>query len=469
VTVTNNGAVSAPFSTAVVQRKIELFTQDTSGSGMAVVQNFISASQLDVDRFTTGTASGYTISPAKPGQVLIAWATGMGPVTGGDNVASPGFNFAANGVNVQVIVGGVNITPAYAGRAPGLAGADQINFTLPSDVPTGCTVPFQVSVGGVLSAPTFISIAPSASATACVSAAFTTAQLQNFDQGGTFTTGGFSIAQISETLPSIGTVKVDLASGLFTQYTGFQLGAIPPLQAQSRPSGACQVIQVSGSQSQLVTGSGTNLDAGVVTLNGPSGSNISNLSLTETNNAYSLTIGEEGLPAGTPGLGGNGTIVAGTYTLSGAGGKDIGKFNALLTLGTPLTIAGGLPSVVTRSAGLTLNWTGGNSTDIVEIIGLSGTASGTGANATVNATGFVCTTTSGAGAFTVPASILLQLPAITATSIASGAGTSLLEVATTVFPTNGNGIFSAPLTAGGSISNATFLGLLGIAGTPAYQ
>src|SRR6185369_5193156 len=161
-----------PFSVTVVQRKIGLITQDSTGSGLAVVQNFISATQLDVDRFTTGSISGITISPAKPGQVLIAWATGMGPVSGGDNVSSPGFNFAANGVNVQVIVGGVSITPAYAVRAPGLAGADQINFALPANTPTGCTVPFQISATwteadrmvSVLSNTPFIAIAPDSAA-----------------------------------------------------------------------------------------------------------------------------------------------------------------------------------------------------------------------------------------------------------------------------------------------------------------
>jgi uncharacterized protein (TIGR03437 family) len=129
VTVTAGGSTSSPFATTVVARKVALFTQDSSGGGLAVVQNVVSATQLDVNRFTTQTISGITVSPAKPGQVLIAWATGMGAVSGGDNVGSPGFNFAANGVTVQVLVGGMAITPAYAGRAPGLAGEDQINFT----------------------------------------------------------------------------------------------------------------------------------------------------------------------------------------------------------------------------------------------------------------------------------------------------------------------------------------------------
>src|SRR5581483_9095329 len=103
-TVTSNGVTSANFAATVVQRKAGIITQDGSGTGLAVAQNFISTTQLDVDRFTTGSVSGVSISPAKPGQVLILWATGLGPVAGGDNTASPGFDFAANGVDVQVIV-----------------------------------------------------------------------------------------------------------------------------------------------------------------------------------------------------------------------------------------------------------------------------------------------------------------------------------------------------------------------------
>jgi uncharacterized protein (TIGR03437 family) len=473
VTVTNNsGAVSAPFTAQVVQRKLGLITQDSSGSGLAAVQNYISASQLDLDRFTTGTIPGtaITISPARPGQVLIAWATGMGPVSGGDNTASPGFNFAANGVNVQVIVGGMSITPAYAGRAPYLAGADQINFTLPANVPTGCTVPFQVSVNGALSNPTFIAIAPDASANACALAGYTTAQLQNFDQGGTYTAGGFSLTQLSLTDPQSGTVKFNTAGGSFTRYSGFQLAALAARSQSS--SDACQVFHVVGSQDQLtVIGGGTNLDAGAITLNGPSGSNISNQALKQDaeNNNYSLTLGTDGLPSGIPGLGGTGTIVAGTYTLAGAGGTGVGRFNASITLGSPLTITGGLPSTVTRSAGLPLNWTGGNATDVVQIFGYSGATTGSGASATVDAWEFSCTTTAGKGGFTVPSSVLLQLPAVSASAISSGAGAAFLQVLSSVNPSAGNGLFSAPLTAGGSIDSGIFSAMVGIGATPAYQ
>jgi len=467
VTVMNNGgSTSAPFPVTVVQRKIGLITADSSGSGLAVIQNYISATELDVDRFTTGSVGGFTISPAKPGQTLIAWATGMGPVTTGDNTASPGFNFEANGVNVQVIVGGVSITPLYAGRAPGLAGADQINFVLPSNVPTGCTVAFQVSVNGTLSNPAFISIAPNAGANACVQPGYTTSQLQSFDQGGTYKSGGFSITQFSETIPSLGSVEIAEGVGGFTEYTGFELASATASIATLGTSGSCQVVQITASQGQVSTGGGIALDAGNVTLTGPSGSNLNNTAFTETDNSYSLQIGEQGLPSSV-GYG-NGTLVAGTYTLTGAGGKDVGAFNASITIGSPLTITGGLPTVVTRGAGLTLNWTGGNPSDLVEIAGYTTTASGSGASSTQVGTEFICTTTAGQGTFTVPASILDQLPAVSAAAEANGTASGSLEVFSGGNPSSGNGLFTAQLTAGGSISSY-FTALVGYAAQVVYQ
>ena len=58
VTVTN-GTVSTQFSAQVVASKVGLFTQDQSGTGLAVVQNYILASgTYDVNRLTTGTLPG---------------------------------------------------------------------------------------------------------------------------------------------------------------------------------------------------------------------------------------------------------------------------------------------------------------------------------------------------------------------------------------------------------------------------
>lgn len=464
VTVTNGSSTSQPFSVQVVKSKPGLITADSTGNGLVVAQNYISSSELDVDRFTTGTISGFTVSPSKPGQVVIAWATGLGPVPGGDNTASAGYNFEANGANVQVIVGGTSITPAYAGRAPGLAGTDQINFTLPSNIATGCTVPFQISVNGVTSQSTFIAIAPSASATACVQPGYTTSQLQGFDNGNVVYYGSFGLSQSTITEPGFGSFTTAGASGGFIEYTGFELAGIPAT-ATSTTTGNCTVTQIPAPAGGGATGVGIGLDAGAITLTGPSGSGINNVALTETSDVYSVTFSTPGSPI--PG-GVSGTIVAGQYTLNGAGGQNVGKFSASLTIGPPLVITGGLPTTVNRSAGLTINWTGGNASDIVLVSGLA--TNPQGANNVQTGASFACYTTAGAGGINIPSSILNQLPAVTAASEALTQNPSVggLDVFLTTSSGGSNGAFSAPLTAGGSTS-AIFANGDSVIGQAAFQ
>jgi hypothetical protein len=379
---------------------------------------------------------------------MVAYATGMGPVTGGDNVGSAGVDETSK-ANVQVIVGGTTIPALYVGRVAGLAGLDQINFQLPGNVATGCTVSFQISAGGKLSAATFIAIAPSAGAPACVQPGYTTQQLQDFDNGKTIYSGGFSLSQFSATFAGT-SVKSGTIGGGFYATTGFQLASAPQASVSTSNIGSCQVTQVSGTGSGS-GGSAIGLDAGTVTVSGPGISGNLTVPQDSSTKTYYLLLG------GGLGVGGSVSIGAGTYALNGTGGTDVGAFNASITIGSPLTITGGLPSTVTRSSGLTLNWTGGLSSDLVEIYGSAST--GTGSNTTT--TSFICLTTAGAGTFTVPSSVLSQLPAVAAS--ASGGGILAVESGPTP------SIFSAPLKAGGSITNAPFSSLVGIGGLVSYQ
>ena len=452
VTVTN-GTVSAPFAAQVVASKLGLFTQDNTGTGLAVVQNYISAVQYDLNRLTTGTLNGITYSPAKPGQYMIAYGTGLGAYAAGDNTTSPVFDFSKT-LNIQAIVGGVAIPVAFAGRA-GYAGEDQINFVLPANIATGCAATLQISVNGVLSAPTSISIAPDTGSSACVMTGYTTAQLQSLDQGGTITTGGFSITQFTITEPSIGTVKSDVIGGGFTQLTGFQLASAASVNVSVIQQGSCQVIHGTSSGTTTSTGTLTDLDAGTVTVTGPGGSGLTNQVLTKTSNSYSISNTEGfSIPGQT-----SFSLPAGGYSLSGTGGNDVGSFSTSLTLASALTLSSPLPTTVNRSSPLTLNWTGGNASDMVEIIGGSSTTSGTGANQVTSTTDFICLTTAGQKTFTVPASVLSQLPATPAGS------SGLLEVASG----NQSATFSPTLKANGSTIPSTFGSFLGIGSTPTYQ
>jgi uncharacterized protein (TIGR03437 family) len=458
VTVTN-GTVSAPFVAQVVASKPALFTQDWSGTGLAVVQNYVSASETDWDRLTTGVYSGSQSSPAKPGQVLIAWGTGLGAWAAADNADGVFHDFSTS-ESIAAIVGGVSIPVAYAGRA-GWAGEDQINFTLPNNVPTGCAVTLQISVKGVLGAPVSISIAPSAGATACVQPGYTTQQLQSLDQGGTITSGGFTLDHGVTTAPSSATT--DFIAGVFSQTSGYQLSSSGTQNAIVATSGSCVVTRVTSTTSTVTAGHSTSFDAGTVTLTGPSGTNLNNQKLTETSNTYLYMIGTSG--SGIPGQP-NGSILAGTYTLTGAGGTDVGPFNTSITIGPPLTLNNPLPATVTESAGLTLNWTGGNAADVVEIVGDSATTSGTGANETTTATGFVCTTTAGQKTFTVPASILTWLPTISAAQVAAGTASGSLDVLSIATPATN---FNATLKKDGSTIPSSFASITSISGPALYQ
>jgi hypothetical protein len=212
----------------------------------------------------------------------------------------------------------------------------------------------------------------------------------------------------------------------------------------------------SSGTSTSTTGSLTELDAGVVTINGPSGSGLTNLALPKTSNSYSLTSIEG---ANIPGYA-SFTLPAGTYTLNGAGGNDVGSFsNVSLALANAITVNPALPSTVVRSSPLTINWTGGNASDLLQIIGLSSTSSGTGASQVTNSTEFICVTTAGAQTFTVPSSILTQLPASAANS------TGVLEVVSG----NYSSTFSPTLKSDGSAIPSIFGSFVGVGSLATYQ
>jgi hypothetical protein len=387
--------------------------------------------------------------------VVVAYGTGLGPLAAGDNSTSGAYFDFSKTMNIQAIVGGVSIPVSYAGRA-GYPGEDQINFTLPANIPTGCAVSLQLSVNGALSATTSISIAPDANSSACVMPGYTTAQLQKLDQGGTITTGGFGITQFTETVPQLGTIKSDIIGGGFSQLTAFQLSSAASVNVSVIQSGSCQVIHSTSSGTSTSTGSLTYLDAGKVTITGPSGSSLTNQALTETNNSYSL-LSTEGytIPGQT-----SFSVPAGTYTLNGAGGNDVGSFsNVSLTLATAITVTGGLPSTVVRSTPLTINWTGGNASDFLQIVGGGSTTTGTGASQVTSSTEFICVTTAGAQTFTVPSSILTQLPASTTSS------PGILEVLSGNYTTT----FSPTLKSDGSAIPSTFGSWVGVGSTPTYQ
>ena len=469
VTVTNGAAVSANFRTSVVSRKYRMITQDASGSGAAVIQNFISQAQLDVGRLTTGTLGGFTFSPTHPRQPIVIWGTGFGAISGiADNVA-PGAQDFRSQVTIIVYVGGVAINPDYAGRAPSLPGTDQINVTLPANVPTGCSVSLQVSVAGQLSNPTTIAIAGEGS-DACVSPTYSRELLSRLDAGGTITVGAFTLTSSAAglTVPGLGTFSgtVELSAGGFSRYTGAQISAAAPFANQI---GTCQLFRRVGSPTDLLLGkSDARLDAGAnLALAGP-GLQASATALARgEKNDYYLALGTSvpGIPIP---LSLSPVVSAGNYTLRGTGGADIGAFNASLTIGSRITVEA-LPATINRGQGLTVTWSGGAS-DLVHVVGISGTRLATTTSDLIYDAGvFLCTAQTSSGRLTVPGAILNQLPATPANALTAGTGIGIIAVLSSAAPTQGNGLFTAPLTAGGNIDVGVFLPTVGSLALTQYQ
>jgi hypothetical protein len=92
----------------------------------------------------------------------------------------------------------------------------------------------------------------------------------------------------------------------------------------------------------------------------------------------------------------------GPFTVSGPGGKDVGPFSTTIAR-APVINWTNPPSTINRSSPLTLTWTGGNSSQLVLILG------GSTDQTSKASGGFVCLAQATAGTFTVPVNALADL------------------------------------------------------------
>jgi len=91
------------------------------------VQNYNSPADQPVNALTEA---------ASPGQVMILWGTGLGPVDFDDAMTPQARSLD---INVEVLVGGKSANVLYKGRSPQFPGIDQINFQLPATWPRDAT------------------------------------------------------------------------------------------------------------------------------------------------------------------------------------------------------------------------------------------------------------------------------------------------------------------------------------------
>jgi uncharacterized protein (TIGR03437 family) len=96
-----------------------------------------------------GSVPGVLTHPAKPGDLVIVYATGLGavdvPIADGQASTDQTRNTL---IKPTVMVGGLAANVLFSGLTPQYPGVNQLNVIVPNAVP-GDSVPIQIQVGGI--------------------------------------------------------------------------------------------------------------------------------------------------------------------------------------------------------------------------------------------------------------------------------------------------------------------------------
>jgi uncharacterized protein (TIGR03437 family) len=172
IVVTRNGNSSPPQAMQVATFSPGIFTVTQNGLGMALAFNAVAITVNGKPTLAiaqpAGSTPGLTAIPAKAGDHLFVYATGLGPVTptindGAAPCALSGCKSTdrqrTTTTQPQVLVGGVSAHIEFSGLAPQFVGVYQLQFTVPAGVSPGNAVPLQIKIGGAESDPAKVTIA----------------------------------------------------------------------------------------------------------------------------------------------------------------------------------------------------------------------------------------------------------------------------------------------------------------------
>jgi uncharacterized protein (TIGR03437 family) len=395
IRATVNGVASNPCTVNIVAANVGLFSVNSGGFGPGIIQNFSA----------DGIVVNSTQLTARPGQVEILWGTGLGAVAA-DNVAPTPGDLP---IQVEVFLGGQSAAVLYSGRTSCCAGIDQINFTVPSGAPAGCYVPVVVRLNGSLVSNT-VTMAIDPNGAPCTDPANPLSAI--FRSGGRFGAALLSHEDVHSATAVSGSATFDSAALSLRQETGGAWAFDPYVSLP--PVGTCTAYAIAGVYPGLndlpgITASVKDLDGGAsASIAGTAGT--ASLPRGTTSPMFysallATSLGLSGVPTsffsdGSP------------VVLSGAGGPDVGSFQAKVTAGPAFTWTNqGSVTAVTRSAGFAVTWSNAPpGTTAVSIVGfnadLANNVSG----------GFLCLASPSAGTFTVPPLALGNLPATPASS-----------------------------------------------------
>ncbi|MBZ5606508.1 MAG: hypothetical protein LAO79_29825 [Acidobacteriia bacterium] len=365
LTASYNGVPSAPASIKIVTSAVGLNIYN-SNTGVA-----------------TDAATGALVTfanSAAPGQTIVLWATGLGADPGDSDTTYSSSPQAVN-TPLQIYFGATPGKILYQGSS-GYPGVNQINVVVPSSVSEGCWISVAAVTGTVVSNVATLPIR--AGGGPCIDPKTGLDGSRYFTGGNVTYRAGFVSVFLSSAVDSKGNRTVSYgATGDFARYT---VAAYDPVDTVS--PGGC----ILRGTSEPVVGL-TALDAGAIQLTGPGGLNVALPNALGIKGSYSATLPDGAIPP-----------TGGTFTFTGNGGNDVGKFSGAVTLSDPILTwtNSSAAATVTKSSGLTVTWTGGTPGSYVEINGEAGPGA--------NSQSYTCIAHVEDGKFTVPSYILQALP-----------------------------------------------------------
>ncbi len=439
MTVRYNGAVAGTGPVKVVASSFGIFTINQQGLGPAVATDPLANSAV----YTTTNS-------AAPGNssFIDIWGTGLGASLDGNDDGKPKTgNIGADAVKVYVANQEQEVL--YAGRSGCCSSIDQIRIKTPDM--SGCFLPLVVVVNGVSSNFATVSIDPSG-ADCTPDPIFGGPDLSQLQNGDTYNAGVIALSRGRSSLDfgafgpaqSLDTV-IDSASAFYEKVTVANVAAFAGNLGVTT-IGSCNVYRYVGDEATIPDlNPAAPLDAGAqLSITGPGGDEtIPKTSL----GLYSKSFGLPSFPFLTPEAKQQFTpdtyYEPGLTTVTAPGGADVGAHSASLVvpqdfqwLNQPAASA-----AIDRSAGLKIEYTA-SGYDYVSIIGGSSTTVGSN---TVGAQ-FYCSASPSASSFTVPAAVLLSLPA---SDLIEGFASGALIVGGGVYDT-----FTAPSLDIGTITYA---------------
>jgi uncharacterized protein (TIGR03437 family) len=378
------------------------------------------------------SVTGAIITPtnsAKPGQTITLWGTGLGADPGDSDT---NYSNSPQKINtqVQVYIGSVQVPSiAYAGSL-GYPGVNGVIFTVPSGIANECFNSIAVVTGGnVVSNIPVLSFNSTGGVCHDDYTGLTGTTISTLSGQTTVSSGSVFVVQLTSPGTSGTPTTNDIASASFQQVSGS--GSVSAAGITS--VGSCILNQLGLTSITGTTPTEIGLDAGTVTVTPPGGTAITLKTFPTLTGTYEAQLPPGSVPAS-----------GGTFSVAATGGTTsptVGPFNTTINFPNPLLAwtNQSAAATVSRNAGLTYTWTSGASNSFVIMNG-SSSSTATGLSAS-----YTCIAPVSAGSFTVPAYILLGLPA--------GTGSSLIENSTAFTSFSATGLDYG--TAFGAVSYST--------------